>query len=225
VCSHCAQMAAEASATPSPTVICGIFDRSGSMYDTLEAAIGGINVFLSAQRELNPKTKFNALLFNNKCKWLRADFEELSSFPEVTKETYKPKGTTALYDGIGKGIEKTREYVATLKQPHKVFIVIQTDGKENASVAFTKHDVSRLICECKALSWEFLFMGADQDSINTAVSMGIHSDSTLHYVAGGRTDSTRASFLTMSAVVTRATTERSAVSFGAPKQEPPRGSS
>jgi uncharacterized protein YegL len=54
----------------------------------------------------------------------------------------------------------------------KVLAVVVTDGLENASVEYTKDQLSALIKEREAAGWTFIYLGANQDAWATTTSLG-----------------------------------------------------
>ena len=61
--------------------------------------------------------------------------------------------------------------------------MIMTDGMENASRRYTYDRVKKLIEHQKAkYGWEFIFLGANIDAAETAVSMGIGRDRAADFI-------------------------------------------
>jgi len=58
-------------------------------------------------------------------------------------------------------------------RPSDVIVVILTDGMENASRKWTARQVFDLITEAEDSGWQFVFLGANQDSWSVAQNMGI----------------------------------------------------
>jgi hypothetical protein len=63
-------------------------------------------------------------------------------------------------------------------------IVILTDGFENTSKKYTKLHINDLITEKKNLGWNFVFLAANQDAIQSAGELGIPEGSALTYDNG-----------------------------------------
>jgi hypothetical protein len=105
----------------------------------------------------------------------------------LNHSTYVPRGSTALYDAIGKTIDslgKTLAETPADQRPGKVIIAILTDGAENASRSFTLHDINqRIRHQTDTYHWEFLFLGANQDAIASAGAMGIAAANSATYEA------------------------------------------
>lgn len=141
-----------------------LIDRSGSMYGSEKDTIGGFNSFIQKERKKELNTKVTTILFNDGYDVLyeRKSIDEVS---ELTENEYHVSGCTALLDAIGKTITSLNR-----KIENKVLFVIMTDGLENASVEYSKSQISNMI---NNHSWEFIFIGADIDSYSEAGSIGI----------------------------------------------------
>jgi len=62
--------------------------------------------------------------------------------------------------------------------------VITTDGMENASRRYSSDEVKKMIERQKSkYGWEFLFIGANIDAVETAARFGITSDRAVNYNA------------------------------------------
>jgi len=62
--------------------------------------------------------------------------------------------------------------------------VITTDGMENASYKFSSDEVKKMINRQKEkYSWEFLFIGANIDAVETAATFGIEKNRAVNYHA------------------------------------------
>ena len=82
---------------------------------------------------------------------------------------------TALYDAVGRSVTKTQRYLERLgsDRPSDVIVVILTDGMENASRRWSARRVFDLITEAEDSGWQFVFLGANQDSWSVAQNLGI----------------------------------------------------
>jgi uncharacterized protein YegL len=160
------------------TEIAYILDRSGSMGRHRQAAIAGYNDFLQQQKTLPGQANLSLVLFSNHCT-IPETATPISEAPELNNETYIPEGATALLDAIGETIDALgRKLAATPDEarPGKVIVVVFTDGEENSSRHFTWTDVSSSIQhQQKVYSWEFIFLGANQDAIATASNMRMNT--------------------------------------------------
>ena len=115
------------------------------------------------------------------------DRTDISNIKELTREDYAPMGCTALLDAVGnavKHIGNIHKYARKEDIPQKTLFVITTDGMENASTQYTQPQVKKLIEKQKEkYGWEFLFVGANIDSAETAGSMGIDPRRAVNYTA------------------------------------------
>ena len=70
--------------------------------------------------------------------------------------------------------------------PEHTMFVITTDGQENASHRYTSAQVKKMIERQKEkYGWEFLFIGANIDAVETAARYGISRDRAVNYNADG----------------------------------------
>ena len=176
------------------TEIAFILDRSGSMSHMTQAAIEGFNEFLLGQQQTLDNegrplpADFTLILFDHEYLPLyqRAPIATVSP---LNRETYQPRGNTALLDAIGRTIDELGATLAALpdsQRPQKVIIAILTDGQENSSRHFELADINEKIThQTKVYSWEFLFLAANQDAIATAASMGIEYSKVSNFNADG----------------------------------------
>ena len=162
-----------------------ILDRSGSMNGLEGDTIGGFNSLIEKQRKENGECFVTTVLFDNEIKTLH-DRVELKEIKDMTEEDYCVGGCTALIDAIGTSIEKIdgiHRYIRAEDVPEHTMFVIITDGMENASRRFSSREVKKMIEKHKKSGWEFLFIGANIDSVETARHFGISEDRAVNYHA------------------------------------------
>ena len=166
-----------------------ILDRSGSMAGLESDTIGGFNSMLEKQREKEGECFVTTVLFDNESLTLH-DRLSLSRVPYMTKKDYLVGGSTALIDAIGcavKHIEGIHKYAREEDVPEHTVFVITTDGEENASHIYTSDQIRKMISEKKEkYGWEFLFIGANIDAVETAGRYGIAGDRAVNYSADGK---------------------------------------
>jgi len=164
-----------------------VLDRSGSMADIINDSIGGFNTFLKKQKELPDKATITVALFDDRYDLLY-DNVDIKKAEELTNKVWIPRGTTALYDAIGKTINTIRAEHAKLgsEAPSKVLIVIVTDGQENASHEYKLEDIKKLIKECENDGWNFIYLAANQDAFAVGSSFGVSLGNTFTYQASSR---------------------------------------
>lgn len=157
-----------------PTEIVAIIDRSGSMESVKSDAIGGFNNFLEEQKKLPGKATFTLIQFDHEIE-LKYNGVDISEVQPYTVDTYIPRGMTALYDAIGRGIGEASRRGAN----RKVIVAILTDGHENSSKEVTRQQVSDMISKYETEGWGFIFLAAgfsQFDAEHMAGSIGIKSN-------------------------------------------------
>jgi len=172
-------------------IIC-ILDRSGSMSENgvIYEAINGFNNFLEEQKKLKDKATLTVALFDDQYQLLYDDVD-IRDVPKITYEVWTPRGMTALLDAIGRTINTVKANRAKLgsEKPDKVLVCIVTDGKENASHEYVsnygnKGDVIRkLIKECEAEDWNFIYLAANQNAFDVGTSFGVSGGNTYTFTA------------------------------------------
>lgn len=169
------------------THIAVVLDRSGSMSSIKTDTIGGFNEFLKGQKAVPGQATLTLAQFDHEYDVL-FDMADLQSVPELTDETFVPRGATALWDAIGRTIVGEGEKLKTLpegERPEKVIFVIVTDGEENSSQEYRDSSAinAKIEHQRAVYGWEFIFLGANQDAVATARRLGIQAQHSLTYVA------------------------------------------
>ena len=166
-----------------------ILDRSGSMAGLEADTIGGFNAMIEKQKKEPGRAFVTTVLFDNESETLH-DRIPLGDVPKMTDADYTVRGCTALIDAIGgaiRHIETIHKYARPADVPAHTLFMITTDGMENASRRFSSDEVKRMICRKKEESgWEFLFIGANIDAVETASRFGIDEDRAVNYHADKR---------------------------------------
>ena len=170
--------------TAEPVQIVCILDRSGSMQRLTGDVIGGYNSFLAQQKEEPGTAEVTTVLFDNRYEVISTAVD-LQEAPDLTSKTYYARGTTALLDAIGRTIMETAgrmEKAGVCPAKRRVLFMIMTDGLENASQEYDKATVKALIEKTtNDYHWDYLFMGANIDSVAEASSLGIRADRAANY--------------------------------------------
>lgn len=163
-----------------------ILDRSGSMGGLEEDTIGGYNAMLEKQKKESGEAVLTTVLFDDHYELLH-DRINLRGIAPITDKEYYVRGTTALLDAIGKTIHKignAQKHTAEEERAEHVMFVITTDGMENASREYTYDKIKYMIERQKTkYNWEFLFLGANMDAVDTAQRFGIDPDRAATYHA------------------------------------------
>ena len=166
------------------TEVVFILDRSGSMSGLEKDTIGGFNSMIEKQKREAGQALISTVLFNNNSKVLY-DRVEVQKIPSMTEDDYSVYGCTALLDAIGGAIHhigNVHKYARTEDVPEHTVFIIMTDGMENASRLYDSARVKQMIEHEKSkYGWEFLFLGANIDAVETAKHFGISEDRAVNY--------------------------------------------
>ena len=165
-----------------------ILDRSGSMAGLESDTIGGFNSMIEKQKQQDGECYVSTVLFDDENVVLH-DRVKLGNIPKMTDKDYTVRGCTALIDAIGGAIHhigNIHKYSRPEDVPEHTMFIITTDGEENASRRYTAAQVKKMIERQKEkYGWEFLFIGANIDAIETAARYGIGKDRAVNYNADG----------------------------------------
>jgi uncharacterized protein YegL len=166
-----------------------ILDRSGSMSGLESDTIGGYNAMLEKQKKEEGEANVTTVLFDDKIEMLQKRVS-IQSSPEISEKDYYVRGCTALLDAIGQSIHymgNVQKYAKEEDRANKVLFVITTDGFENSSKEYNYETIRKMIKRQKEkYDWEFIFLGANIDAIETAEQFGIDKDYASNYVADSR---------------------------------------
>jgi hypothetical protein len=152
-----------------------LLDRSGSMQSLWVEALSSINAYA---RELANKTDGDAVdshvtlaIFDGQeglqFDLLRRQVPALH-WESVTDREAAPRGMTPLLDALGRIIA-----LAEADNPDRAVIVVMTDGQENASREVTRDGARAALERVKKKGWDVVFLGANFDNIDDAVSVGV----------------------------------------------------
>ena len=166
------------------TEIIFILDRSGSMSGLEADTIGGFNSMIEKQKKADGEAMISTVLFDNVSEVIHDRVSVLDIQP-MTDKDYTVRGCTALLDAIGGAIHhigNIHKYARAEDVPEHTLFVITTDGMENASRHYNAERVKQMIERQKArYGWEFLFLGANIDAVETARHFGIGADRAVNY--------------------------------------------
>lgn len=163
---------------PNKTLIIVVLDRSGSMESVRNDTIGGYNTFLAEQKKQPGDCELFLARFDHEYEIVH-DNVNIASAPELNTETFVPRGSTALYDAVGRTINAVGATLSKKpenERPGKVVFAIITDGHENASKEFSHQKISQMIKQqTEKYSWKFTYLGATLDAKEIALDLGIAS--------------------------------------------------
>lgn len=167
------------------TEIVFIMDRSGSMSGLESNTIGGFNATIEKQKKEPGEALISTVLFDDKSEVLY-DRVNLEKIEPMTDKQYFVRGSTALVDALGGAIHhigNVHKYARDEDRPEKTVFIITTDGYENSSHRYDAAQVRAMVERQKRkYGWEFIFLGANIDAIETARHYGIDEDRAANFV-------------------------------------------
>lgn len=193
-----------------------LVDKSGSMQPMREATIEGMKGILDnharmvkcgdmdymmayfAQFDYSPfstiSIKGNNDGYEEILDMVTLDWSEL---PDVS--SYQPRGSTALYDAMGKMITTVGAKLSSMpeaERPGKINVFVITDGQENSSTEYVASAIKKMIQEqTDKYSWNFNFVGSDPRAILDAKdNLGISNVLNFNATVEG----TRSAYVSMS---------------------------
>ena len=163
-----------------------ILDRSGSMSSLESDTIGGFNAMIEKQKKQDGECIVSTVLFDDESRVIH-DRVSLDEIRPMTEDDYFVGGCTALIDAIGGAIHhigNVHKYAREEDVPENTIFIITTDGQENASHHYSSDKVKQMIERQKEKhGWEFLFIGANIDAVETAKRYGIDRNRAVNYNA------------------------------------------
>ena len=146
--------------------------------------IGGFNAMIEKQKKEPGEAFVSTVLFDDQIEVLY-DQVKLGEVRPITDKEYYVRGCTALLDAVGRAIHhigNIHKYAQPEDVPRHTLFVITTDGMENASRRYSAPEVKEMIrCQKEKYGWEFLFLGANIDAVETAGHLGIDADRAVNY--------------------------------------------
>ena len=166
------------------TEIVFILDRSGSMSGFEADTIGGFNATIEKQKEQEGKVYVSTVLFDNDSEVIH-DRIDINEIKPMTRRDYQVRGCTALLDAIGGAIHhigNIHKYARPEDVPEHTVFVITTDGMENASQRYSSDRIKEMIKrQTQKYGWEFIFLAANIDAVETAENIGIRRERAANY--------------------------------------------
>ncbi len=166
-------------------------DNSGSMMSNEKDTISDFNRMIERQKKQDGEALVSTVLFSDDSRVIH-DRVDIHKIEPLTDRQYYVGGCTALIDAIGGAIHhigNVHKYAREEDVPEHTIFVITTDGMENASHRYSSDEVKQMVQRQKEkYGWEFLFLGANIDAVETAAHFGIMEDRavTFHNDAKGQ---------------------------------------
>lgn len=155
-------------------LIC-ILDKSGSMRSLAEKVRENFNTLVQEYQSSENNVKLTLVTFDSTSTTI-IDREAIDEVKPITEEDYKPLGTTAMLDAIGKtiiGFDKINK--------REVIVMIHTDGAENSSTIFNLDSIKYIIEVQQERGWDFHFAGANIDAVGIASRLSIGPENTISF--------------------------------------------
>lgn len=171
-----------------------ILDRSGSMSSIRKAAIDGFNETLAGIKKAQEKfadtqQHYVSLVTFCGCETQKVfDKVPVGEARPLTEADYRPCCSTPLYDAMGFTLTDMQRFVKE-KDDSVVVVTIITDGMENASKEYTGQAIKALVESLRGEGWSFTYMGANQNSMEVAMSMSIRNSRDFAYNESGTRES------------------------------------
>lgn len=144
-----------------------IIDKSGSMENIAHTVISGFNEFLQSQKRVVDASTMTLIEFSDQVTVVFSN-RAIADVPQLTPETYRPDGMTALNDAIGEAITNHNTTNQTL-------MVIITDGQENSSTHFNGGQIQELIQQRTSEGWRFIYLCNNLQTATAGAAMGLAS--------------------------------------------------
>lgn len=182
-----------------PTEIICIVDRSGSMGMIAKDAIGGFNTFLQGQKDAEGEARLTLVLFDNQYDMVY-DRVNIQDVPDLTTDSYIPRGSTSLNDAIGITLQDFKERFGKEDRPSQIIVSILTDGEENSSKEYTTLQAKTLIESFQEDSYEFIFLASD-DIEGGDIARGLNINPNLTFAYGKSSEGMMAGMADMNKTV------------------------
>ena len=158
-----------------------ILDESGSMGPIRQQAFSGANETIQGIRTVQQENPDDHQMLSfvtfdqasdRKDVRILIDCRKIEEVKDLSWEQYRPNGMTPLYDAMGISINAQKAHV---KEGDHVLVTVITDGAENASHIYNAEMIKELVASLSTQGWTFTYIGANQDSEQTAIGLGIRS--------------------------------------------------
>lgn len=133
--------------------------------------IGGFNKFLADQKAEPGEARITYTQFDSFYEVVYQGID-IQKAPELTGDTFVPRGMTALYDAIGKTLNDQGKRIHDQAWAELVVVCVITDGDENSSHEYTQERVKEMTAHAESKGWKFIFLAANQDAFAASQKIG-----------------------------------------------------
>ncbi len=165
------------------TIVSFLLDETGSMDSVRDKTVSGFNEYVATLKNTETPTLLRLMTFNTDGFNVVYDFDDIHSVADLTRQSYRPRALTNLYDAIAKLVHDTEDYVKQMSPAPRVMCTIMTDGEENSSSEYTRAAIFKLITDKEKEGWALVYLGANQDAWAASESIGIHRRNSANYQA------------------------------------------
>lgn len=156
-----------------------VLDRTGSMAEIVDDAIGGFNTFL--ERTAAKGQRWWVWLFDSEGIDLISDGVKAKEVERLNRDNYVPRSMTPLYDAIGKAIDAG----LSVREVDRNILVILTDGYENASREYSLEAIKSKIADLEEKNWQIVYLAANQDAFAAGGGLGMTGGQTITLSGSG----------------------------------------
>jgi uncharacterized protein YegL len=147
-------------------------DVSGSMKRLWDDVITQFNDFLEKHQKDDPELLFTLITFNN-VSTVIIDRKPIKDVELLSRDVYKPSGTTAMREALCTHLTSYRDMVPCLQS----LVVIFTDGHDTSSAQeFTSARVKSLMDGLKEIDWKCVFIASNQDAVLSGSELSVNVD-------------------------------------------------
>lgn len=160
--------------TSAPVALSILLDRSGSMMSIAGDIVDGFNALLANQRTQPGEVIVTLAQFDSHDPFeLIIDGVPLREVTDMERSWYQPRGSTPLFDGIGRLISHIDASPIGQDDGIDHIVAIVTDGQENSSSEFSRKDVFDLIEQRGEAGWVFIYLGSEPQSYADAEAVAV----------------------------------------------------
>ena len=150
-----------------------LIDRSGSMGSIWDPTVESVNRFVARAKDSGESAVLTVAVFDDEFDVV-VDHQPIEDVRVIDPAEFPPRGMTPLFDASGRMLVLAdRRVVGGDVSPGDVLIVTVTDGGENASRRMSGDRLRQVIANREGHGYEFLYLGANQDSYAEAAKMGV----------------------------------------------------